>query len=437
MNCEKFENLISGYLDGELSDAERKECEAHISSCEKCAASLEEYSSLEKMLKESESPLPDEGYWAGFDARMREKVDKAAEKAPWWNFFLVIKRPPAQWLAAAVTLMIIVVFGMPILMEIALNERNERSGKPAVESQRVSKNLPAVTGSEDKQKTAIDSSKPSFAAGGDHLSKSEGRAKSTATPMKEMPEAPRSDIKPQPQENIVDGVPAPGAVSQPEGKSVGRSEADDASVSEKKRDGFFYSPEDKAGAKDEEYKRKDAGATTTYAARPPAISFKPGRPTSPYVAAPAPAPVRKCLPAESEATGGISGEIAAGKFDNLLSLKGKAVSSTVPIGDYKKNAVDSGKYLASSEVVLLKIVNMNDNPKDLAMLKTNLKSSNFIWKLDQEKESNVGNPAIEKHAEAMKEITATVMTIESKGIPGLKHKVIESGILEVTRELKK
>lgn len=40
MTCERFEELLSAYLEGELAAAEKAEVDAHLAACPKCAALL-------------------------------------------------------------------------------------------------------------------------------------------------------------------------------------------------------------------------------------------------------------------------------------------------------------------------------------------------------------------------------------------------------------
>jgi hypothetical protein len=410
MNCENFENLINGYLDRELPDAQQKECGEHLLSCGKCAASIEEHTSIDKLLKESEAPLPDEAYWMGFDARLREKVDKAEEKKPWWNFFVVIKRPQVRWVAAAVTLLIIIAFGTPILREIAFNNQ------PGIRSAKESKHLPALNRSLDQPKMTTnpkmdESAKSEVKAGvGSASSRTNGKVEAGAL---------RPDDKLLSEENT--GVPDE-FLFKKENIVPGNTPREES---------------DELMLKDKESGAKDKQATSANAKNPPAVAEGSRVPSAPLISTPLPPVAKKCMPTGGEKAGVVSGDVKAEKFDNLYSIKNKVLSEPVSAKNYGRPAPGSGRYLASSEVVLLKIVNMNDDPKNLAMLKSNLKSSNYIKELNIEKESNQGNPAIEKHTEAMKEIAVALMSIEDRGVPDFKRKVLESGILEVTRELKK
>lgn len=50
-SCEKIEDLLSLYLEGELKEHEAKEVETHLSTCEKCASSLKEWEKCLALLK--------------------------------------------------------------------------------------------------------------------------------------------------------------------------------------------------------------------------------------------------------------------------------------------------------------------------------------------------------------------------------------------------
>jgi len=93
-------------------------------------------------------------------------------------------------------------------------------------------------------------------------------------------------------------------------------------------------------------------------------------------------------------------------------------------------------YIARSEVVLLKIVNLNEDKTDLQILREDLQSSNYLEDLDKNKKKFKSNSKLGQHTRSMQVIADRLMAIEPRQIPELKKKVIESGILETTRELK-
>lgn len=59
MNCEKYQELISCLIDGEITPEERAELEKHIASCPECKAMYEDFSALSDMMDDSMAQVPD------------------------------------------------------------------------------------------------------------------------------------------------------------------------------------------------------------------------------------------------------------------------------------------------------------------------------------------------------------------------------------------
>lgn len=97
---------------------------------------------------------------------------------------------------------------------------------------------------------------------------------------------------------------------------------------------------------------------------------------------------------------------------------------------------EESTYLTRSEVVLLKIVNMKENSKDLEMLQTDLKNSSYSSIISKDNRLFKKDPRLEEHARMMRKISNDLMKIKPDNIGNLKQKVSESGILEMTRDLK-
>ncbi|MBQ8831459.1 MAG: zf-HC2 domain-containing protein [Oscillospiraceae bacterium] len=68
-NCEKYLDLISAYFDGEVTDAETAELEAHFEACEECRSILETYREMSAELIEDTEDVPE-----GFSAGVMDKV---------------------------------------------------------------------------------------------------------------------------------------------------------------------------------------------------------------------------------------------------------------------------------------------------------------------------------------------------------------------------
>jgi hypothetical protein len=83
--------LLSAYLDGEMTASDRLRLDEHLLTCEECSRRLEQLSALERIaarLPELQAP---DGYFDGFPARVRGRLAAAKPRA----------RMPAAWSWAA------------------------------------------------------------------------------------------------------------------------------------------------------------------------------------------------------------------------------------------------------------------------------------------------------------------------------------------------
>ncbi len=74
-DCMKYEELISGYVDGELTETEKAELLEHIKTCPSCAALLEIYESMADQTDDMLAEPPDE-LAAGVMDEVRELAEK-------------------------------------------------------------------------------------------------------------------------------------------------------------------------------------------------------------------------------------------------------------------------------------------------------------------------------------------------------------------------
>jgi hypothetical protein len=69
MTCPQYKDLMMGYLDDELDEAQKKAFEEHIKSCRDCAAELEQFRKLKKVTDSVKLAEPEdvvwEQYWSG------------------------------------------------------------------------------------------------------------------------------------------------------------------------------------------------------------------------------------------------------------------------------------------------------------------------------------------------------------------------------------
>jgi len=78
MTCQDYEDLLTGYVDEELSDDQRRGVESHLRECADCSRQLEELASIKEhltMIKFKEpSEMELERYWSGIYNRLERGV---------------------------------------------------------------------------------------------------------------------------------------------------------------------------------------------------------------------------------------------------------------------------------------------------------------------------------------------------------------------------
>jgi predicted anti-sigma-YlaC factor YlaD len=78
MSCDEFNRLASGYLDGELSEDQRRAFEAHLDACDRCRRDLADLRNLAEDLDMMQFKEPGDEelarYWSGVYNRMERGV---------------------------------------------------------------------------------------------------------------------------------------------------------------------------------------------------------------------------------------------------------------------------------------------------------------------------------------------------------------------------
>ena len=64
MNCDRIEELLPGYADGDISDDDRRHVDTHVGGCESCRESLAFFARLEQNLIERRTLRPSPAYAA-------------------------------------------------------------------------------------------------------------------------------------------------------------------------------------------------------------------------------------------------------------------------------------------------------------------------------------------------------------------------------------
>jgi anti-sigma factor RsiW len=71
MNCNRIEELLVLYIEGDLSADERRSVDAHVASCAECRASLSTFMSLEESLESMREAVPS---WKTAEARFSRRA---------------------------------------------------------------------------------------------------------------------------------------------------------------------------------------------------------------------------------------------------------------------------------------------------------------------------------------------------------------------------
>jgi len=78
MSCENYNDLMMGYLDNELDDAQRTEFEEHIKTCPQCTAELEDFKKLKQVTDSVNFTEPADElwdrYWSGVYNRLERGI---------------------------------------------------------------------------------------------------------------------------------------------------------------------------------------------------------------------------------------------------------------------------------------------------------------------------------------------------------------------------
>ncbi len=109
--CDKYQDLISCYIDGTISEEDRQRLFKHIESCEDCAQLLEIYSDISRTMADDAEP-PEEllsGVMSGV-REINEKRRKASRQR---------HRRAAVWLAAAACAVIMIIPASRLLLNRA------------------------------------------------------------------------------------------------------------------------------------------------------------------------------------------------------------------------------------------------------------------------------------------------------------------------------
>ena len=103
-SCEQYETLVSAWIDGDLSEAERTALMEHTAVCPRCQQYLEDQLALHEAMTQLDAKAPE-----GFCAAVMERVSTTAQSKPEGK---VIAFPMWRRWAAAVACCAVVVLGV-------------------------------------------------------------------------------------------------------------------------------------------------------------------------------------------------------------------------------------------------------------------------------------------------------------------------------------
>ncbi len=120
MNCKELEKLVPLYHDGELSEAERKEFELHLSGCPECRKMLASLATLDELVRDGEAekvPDPGEHYWQSFSQRVTHRLSEPRHLAVRRHRpkFFGLKLIP--YLSAGVAVVFGIIIGIDLLQK--------------------------------------------------------------------------------------------------------------------------------------------------------------------------------------------------------------------------------------------------------------------------------------------------------------------------------
>jgi anti-sigma factor RsiW len=121
MNCEHWGPLLSQYVDGELTGAERTSVEEHLESCAACREELASFRELSRMLSTRTEPDP------FFVSRFRARRDELMGGDATWLFWrrLAVRLMPLAAAALLAAAAVVLLSEKPGLEEIELQAHGD------------------------------------------------------------------------------------------------------------------------------------------------------------------------------------------------------------------------------------------------------------------------------------------------------------------------
>ncbi|MHB0958845.1 MAG: anti-sigma factor family protein [Pirellulaceae bacterium] len=106
MNCSEIHELLSGYLDGELSGDVTAKIREHLAGCDTCAQELDGFKRLSQLASGLRTLSPSDGMWDELERKLADTSAASFARAATWM------RMSSRSLAIAATLLVAVGLGL-------------------------------------------------------------------------------------------------------------------------------------------------------------------------------------------------------------------------------------------------------------------------------------------------------------------------------------
>jgi hypothetical protein len=143
-DCQKNEARVIDLLFGEATEVERRQLLAEVEGCDHCRGEYQAFASTLSAVDQASAAMqPEEGYWNGYEARLRAKL-AADQPQAWWrrwrNGWQGVTLKPMWAMSTAVLL------ALALLLWALLARVNHQPGPPQ------QANIPPVAQPEDHQR---------------------------------------------------------------------------------------------------------------------------------------------------------------------------------------------------------------------------------------------------------------------------------------------
>ncbi len=133
MRCDLSIELLSAYLDNELSQTERSRVEEHLKACPQCRAELEELKFGDELVRQRPVAEPSNKFLLGFENRIVAQL----RPRPRWSWVWRIVPIVTPVTVAAITILVVLVntektapmVGLPEIVPLAVSEAEKREDK--------------------------------------------------------------------------------------------------------------------------------------------------------------------------------------------------------------------------------------------------------------------------------------------------------------------